>query len=71
MVDCNVYPTVRNCATSTDSNCVASYNIFANDPRGIGLDSAVKAVLDFNPDATPAFFARWFAEVTSGTRSGS
>src|SRR4051794_22047820 len=30
-------PGVRNCATSTDSNCVASYNVFANDPARIGL----------------------------------
>ena len=42
-------PGVRNCTTSTDSNCVASYNIFANDPAKIGLDSAVKAVLGGYP----------------------
>jgi hypothetical protein len=42
-------PGVRACATSTDSNCVASYNIFANDPAKIGLDSAVKAVLGGYP----------------------
>jgi Carboxypeptidase regulatory-like domain/TonB-dependent Receptor Plug Domain len=42
-------PGVRACATSTDSNCVASYNIFANDPAHIGLDSAVKSVLGGYP----------------------
>jgi hypothetical protein len=42
-------PGVRNCATSTDSNCVASYNVFANDPAHVGLDSAVKAVLGGYP----------------------
>jgi hypothetical protein len=40
---------VRACATSTDANCVATYNIFANDPQRIGLDSAVKAVLGGYP----------------------
>ena len=34
-------PGVRNCATSTDLNCVASYNFAANDPKGIGLDPTI------------------------------
>jgi Carboxypeptidase regulatory-like domain len=42
-------PGVRTCATSTDSNCVASYNIFANDPAHAGMDSAVKSVLGGYP----------------------
>ncbi|HXA51447.1 MAG TPA: carboxypeptidase regulatory-like domain-containing protein, partial [Candidatus Acidoferrum sp.] len=42
-------PGVRNCATSTDSNCVASFNIFANDPAHVGIDSAVKSVLGGYP----------------------
>ncbi len=42
-------PGVRNCGSPTDSNCVASYNIFANDPARIGLDSAVKSVLGGYP----------------------
>ena len=31
-------PGIRNCASPTDANCVASYNFAANDPKGIGLD---------------------------------
>ena len=42
-------PGVRNCTTNTDSNCVATFNIFANDPQHVGLDSAVKAVLGGYP----------------------
>jgi hypothetical protein len=42
-------PGVRTCTTNTDANCVASYNVFANDPAKIGLDSAVKAVLGGYP----------------------
>jgi hypothetical protein len=40
---------VRNCNGASDSNCVASYNIFANDPLGRGIDPAVKAVLGGYP----------------------
>jgi hypothetical protein len=42
-------PGIRNCATNTDANCVASFNIYANDPAKIGMDSAVKAVLSGYP----------------------
>ncbi len=42
-------PGIRACASPTDSNCVASYNIFANDPEHIGLDPAVAKVLDSYP----------------------
>jgi hypothetical protein len=42
-------PGVRACGSPTDSNCVASYNIFANDPARTGLDSAVKGVLGGYP----------------------
>ncbi len=42
-------PGVRDCAGAGDSNCVASYNIFANDPLNRGLDSAVKSVLGSYP----------------------
>ena len=31
-------PGVRNCTRAGDTNCVASYNMFANDPRRIGAD---------------------------------
>jgi hypothetical protein len=40
---------VRNCTGAGDSNCVATYNVFANDPLRIGLDSAVKSVLGGYP----------------------
>ena len=40
---------VRNCNNPTDSNCVATFNVFANDPLGRGLDSAVKSVLGGYP----------------------
>lgn len=42
-------PGVRNCAGAGDSNCVASFNVFAADPLGRGLDSAVKSVLGGYP----------------------
>lgn len=42
-------PGVRTCTSSTDSNCVASYNIYANDPEHIGADPAVLKVLDSYP----------------------
>ncbi|MGI8783981.1 MAG: TonB-dependent receptor domain-containing protein [Acidobacteriota bacterium] len=34
-------PGVRTCSVATDTNCVASFNMFANDPRKIGLDPAI------------------------------
>ncbi|MBI3210185.1 MAG: carboxypeptidase regulatory-like domain-containing protein [Candidatus Solibacter usitatus] len=40
---------VRNCSGTGDSNCVASFNIFAQDPLLRGLDPAVKAVLGGYP----------------------
>lgn len=40
---------VRNCASASDTNCVASFNVFAADPLGIGLDPAVKSVLGGYP----------------------
>ena len=40
---------VHDCANAAETNCVASYNIFGNDPRKIGLDSAVKGVLGGYP----------------------
>ncbi len=40
---------VRNCAGAADTNCVASYNIFAADPASRGFDSAVKSVLGGYP----------------------
>ncbi len=40
---------VRNCAGASDVNCIATYNVFANDPLRVGLDSAVKSVLGGYP----------------------
>ncbi len=34
----NLLPGVPTCSASVATNCVATYNIFANDPKGIGLD---------------------------------
>lgn len=40
---------VRDCQGSGDTNCVASFNIFAADPLGRGMDAAVKSVLGRYP----------------------
>ena len=40
---------VHDCANAAETNCVAAYNIFANDPKKVGLDSAVKGVLGGYP----------------------
>jgi hypothetical protein len=45
----NLATGVRNCASPSDLNCVASYNIFANDPAHTGLDRSVKSVLGGYP----------------------
>ena len=45
----NLVAGVRDCASPTDANCVASYNIFQNDPLRRGIDSAVKGVLGAYP----------------------
>jgi hypothetical protein len=42
-------PGIRNCASPTDSNCVQSYNIVANDPQHIGIDPSVLKVLNSYP----------------------
>jgi hypothetical protein len=42
-------PGIRNCGSSTDLNCVQSYNIFQNDPAHIGGDPAVLALLKSYP----------------------
>ncbi len=34
-------PGVRNCAGAGDTNCVASYNFAAADPKGIGVDQTI------------------------------
>lgn len=42
-------PGVVNCSTAGQTNCVASYNIFAADPAHIGADKAAFAVLNSYP----------------------
>ncbi|MDP8979508.1 MAG: carboxypeptidase-like regulatory domain-containing protein [Acidobacteriota bacterium] len=34
-------PGIRTCASPTDTNCVASFNFAANDPKGIGVDPSL------------------------------
>lgn len=38
-------PGVRNCASSAELNCVATFNLFAADPKGIGGDPAILKLL--------------------------
>ena len=40
---------VRNCGGPADTNCIGSYDIFANDPLRRGLDKSVKSVLGGYP----------------------
>ena len=42
-------PGVRNCASPTDSNCIQSYNIFANDPLHVGGDPGILKLLGSYP----------------------
>ncbi len=44
-------PGIRNCGSSTDLNCVASYNMFANDPRQIGPDPTLMKLFQSLPTA--------------------
>ena len=40
---------VRNCASPTDLNCIASYNMYASDPTGVGPDPAIRKLLQTMP----------------------
>jgi len=42
-------PGIRNCNSPSDSNCVQTYNIYANDPSHIGADPAVLKLLNSYP----------------------
>jgi len=42
-------PGVRNCASPTDLGCIQSYNIYANDPKGLGLDKTIGALFSMLP----------------------
>ncbi|MBM3745806.1 MAG: TonB-dependent receptor [Acidobacteria bacterium] len=41
---------VRACGSDTDLNCLASFNMFANDPRRIGADPAIAKLLQTLPN---------------------
>src|SRR5215813_13608516 len=51
MVDAsgNLLPGIPVCGGGNFSNCVDSYNIFANDPKGIGADPAVIGLINKLP----------------------
>ncbi len=43
-------PGIRNCSGSTsDTNCVASYNFAAGDPKGIGVDPSIAKLFNSYP----------------------
>src|SRR2546425_4673597 len=45
----NLLPGVAVCNGTTTGNCVDSYNIFANDPSGVGADASVIALINQTP----------------------
>lgn len=49
VVDANGKPLFPDCSATVTTNCIRSYNIYGNDPRGIGADRTVKAYLDRYP----------------------
>ncbi len=49
VVDANGKPLFPDCSAAVTNNCIRSYNIYGNDPRGIGADRVVKAYLDKYP----------------------
>ena len=40
---------VHDCASATELNCVATYDIFANDPRKIGIDPTIAKLFNSYP----------------------
>jgi len=42
-------PGVRECAGPADTNCIASYNMFANDPAKIGIDPKIGSLFKSYP----------------------
>src|SRR5215475_12620791 len=40
---------VRECASASDNNCIATYDIFANDPRRIGIDPTIAKLFNSYP----------------------
>jgi Carboxypeptidase regulatory-like domain/TonB dependent receptor/TonB-dependent Receptor Plug Domain len=49
LVDRNGNLVVPPCATAAQLNCVAEFNIFANDPQGIGGDPTIAALVNTLP----------------------
>jgi hypothetical protein len=49
VVDANGKALFPDCSATVTTNCIRSYNIYGNDPRGIGADPVVKALLDKYP----------------------
>jgi carboxypeptidase family protein/TonB-dependent receptor-like protein len=45
----NLLPGVQACGGAVTTNCVATYNIFGNDPLGIGGDPAVMGMINSEP----------------------
>ncbi|HEY2933245.1 MAG TPA: TonB-dependent receptor [Acidobacteriota bacterium] len=42
-------PNIRNCGGPADTNCIASYNIFGNDPQKIGIDPVIAKLFKSYP----------------------
>jgi len=42
-------PGVRECKDAGDNNCIATYDIFANDPRHIGIDPTIAKLFNSYP----------------------
>jgi hypothetical protein len=42
-------PGVRECASASDNNCIATYKIFDNDPRKIGIDPVIAKLFNSYP----------------------
>ena len=50
---------MRNCASPTELNCVASYNFAGNDPKGIGVDPTISKLFGTYPQANTYLNRRW------------
>ncbi len=52
-------PGIRNCADNTDQNCVASFNMYANDPSHVGEDPDGGKAVKHYADAESLYRRRW------------
>jgi hypothetical protein len=48
-VDAAGNPVLPPCGGSVTTNCIATYNVAANDPTGLGLDPTIQSVLALTP----------------------